>query len=106
MVFIQILKKTLIENLQSILILKVENSVFRKKNSKIAKQNNVHEDKTLCCIYISKQTFENHVGFILLSSFKNCHYVLIKDFNRFITNKTKDRSKKHFCRYCLKCFSN
>ena len=34
------------------------------------------------------------------------HYVYIKDFNRFICNKTKCKSKKHFCRYCLQGFSS
>ena len=29
------------------------------------------------------------------------YYVYIKDFNKYMCNKTK----KHFCRYCLKCFS-
>ena len=31
---------------------------------------------------------------------------LIKDFDRFMTNKTKHHSKKHFCKYCLRCFSS
>ena len=30
----------------------------------------------------------------------------MKDFNRFIFNKTKNKNKKHFCRFCLQCFSN
>ena len=31
---------------------------------------------------------------------------LIKDFNRFMVNKTKHHRKKHFCQYCLQCFPN
>ena len=30
----------------------------------------------------------------------------VKDFNRFMCNKTKHNGKKHFCKYCLQCFSN
>ena len=33
------------------------------------------------------------------------HYVCIKDFNRFILNKTKN-NKKHFHKNCLHCFSS
>ena len=34
------------------------------------------------------------------------HYVYIKGFNRFMCNKTKNKNKKHFCKYCLQCFSS
>ena len=34
------------------------------------------------------------------------HYVFIKDFNRFMCNKTKNRNKKDFCKYCLQCFGS
>ena len=34
------------------------------------------------------------------------HFAYIKDFNRFMFNKTKHKTKTHFCRYCLQCFSN
>ena len=60
-----------------------------------------YEDKTAHCIYTSKQTFEIHVDLSQLSNLKNSHYVLIKDFNRFMTNKTKYYDEKHFCQYCL-----
>ena len=43
---------------------------------------------------LQKETFERIL-----------QYVLIKDFHRFMTNKTKYHGKKHFWRYCLKCFS-
>ena len=31
-------------------------------------------------------------------------YVYVKDFNRFVCNKTKNKNKKQFCKYCLQCF--
>ena len=34
------------------------------------------------------------------------HYVYIKDFDRFMLHKTKNKNKKWFCRSCLQCFSN
>ena len=34
------------------------------------------------------------------------HYVLIKDFNKFMYNQTKHKERKHFCMYCLLCFSS
>ena len=33
------------------------------------------------------------------------HYVYIKNSNRFMFNKTKQR-KKYFCKGCLQCFSS
>ena len=32
------------------------------------------------------------------------HYVYIKDFNRFMCNKTKNKNKKPFYKYCLQFF--
>ena len=43
---------------------------------------------------------------LLLSNYKNSHYVWIKDFNEFITNKTKHHGKKYFWQYCFQCFSS
>ena len=34
------------------------------------------------------------------------HYVYIKDFDRFMFLKTKNKNKKWFCKNCLQCFSN
>ena len=63
------------------------------------KQNNIFidvlgsQDETPYLIYTSKQTFFNKkstkdVDLLLLSSSKNSHYVLIKNFNIFMINKT------------------
>ena len=42
----------------------------------------------------------------MISDENKSHYVYIKDFNRFMYNKTKNSNKKHFCKYCLQCFSS
>ena len=40
-------------------------------------------------IHVSKQGFAKDFDLLLLLSSKNFHYVLVKGFNRFVTNKTK-----------------
>ena len=44
-----------------------------------------YENKTSYHIYTSKQTFEKLVNLLLSLNSKKPHYVLIKDFYRFIT---------------------
>ena len=55
-----------------------------------------YEDETPYHIYTSKQTSEKHVISLLLSNSETSHYVLTKDFSRFMTNKTKHDGKKQF----------
>ena len=43
---------------------------------------------------------------LLITENENKHYVLMKDFNRFMFTQTKHKNKKHFCMYCLQCFSS
>ena len=43
---------------------------------------------------------------LLITENENKHYVLIKDFNKFMYNQTKHKERKHFCMYCLQCFSS
>ena len=43
---------------------------------------------------------------LLITDEYKLHYVYRKDFNRFMCNKTKCETKKHFCKYCLQCFSS
>ena len=53
-----------------------------------------YENKTPHCIYALKQIFEKPVDSLLLSNTKNLPDVLIKDLNKFRTNKTKHHVKK------------
>ena len=41
------------------------------------------------CIYTYKQTFEKHVNLLLSWNSKYSHFVFIKVFNIFMTNKTR-----------------
>ena len=43
---------------------------------------------------------------LLISNENKSHYVYIKDFNRFMCNKTKNKNKKYFCKCSLQCFSS
>ena len=47
-------------------------------------------------VYISKEKFENRMDLLLITDENKPHYVYIKDFNRFMCNKTKNKNKKHF----------
>ena len=43
---------------------------------------------------------------LLIIDEKKSHYVYIKDFDRFMFYKTKNKNRKWFCRSCLQCFSS
>ena len=43
---------------------------------------------------------------LLITNENKYHFVYIKDFNRFICNKTKNKNKKYFCKCCLHCLSS
>ena len=43
---------------------------------------------------------------LLLIRDNKSHYVYIKNFNRFMFHKIKNKNKKWFCKSCLQCFSS
>ena len=43
---------------------------------------------------------------LLLINNDKSHYVFIKDFDRFMSHKTKNKNKKWFYKKCLQCFSS
>ena len=57
-------------------------------------------------VYLSDQKFQSCVDLLLISDECKSHYVYIKDFDRFMFSKTKNKSKKYFCKCCLQCFSS
>ena len=77
----------------------------------IEKQNNIcinlfgYEEKQKFPIYISKEKYQDHMELLLITEDENNHYVLIKDFNKFMFGQTKHEHKKYFCMNCLQCFS-
>ena len=83
-----------------------------KHYNKIEKQNSIninvfgYENKEPYPIYVSKEKYEDHMELLLVMKDENKHYVLIKDFSKFMYNQTKHKERKHFCMYCLQCFSS
>ena len=65
-----------------------------------------YENKMFFPIYISDQKFEDSIDLLLLIDDDKSHYVCIKNFDRFIFHKTKNKNKNWFCRSCLQCFSS
>ena len=43
---------------------------------------------------------------MLLNDDDKSHYVYIKDFNRFMFPKTRNKNKRGCCKSCLECFSS
>ena len=90
----------------------IEFPVQEKDFSKIEKKNNIcinvfcYENKLVFPIYVSDQNFENSMDLLLVFDENKSHYVYIKDFDRFMFHKTKNKNKKYFCKSCLQCFSS
>ena len=90
----------------------IEFPVNVKQYNKIEKQNKIninvlgYENKQPYPIFISKEKYKHHMELLLITEDKNKHYVLIKDFNRFMYNQAKHEHRKHFCMNCLQCFSS
>ena len=84
----------------------------QKHYNKVEKQNSIrinvfgYEDGQPFPIHISKETFEDQMNLLLITKDEKKHYVLIKDFNAFMCNQSKHKERKHFCMYCLQCFSS
>ena len=90
----------------------IEFPISQKHYNKVEKQNNIrinvfgYEKGQPFPIYISKETFEDQINLLLITKDEKKHYVLIKDFNAFMYNQSKHKERKHFCMYCLQCFSS
>ena len=65
-----------------------------------------YENGLVFPIYVSDQKFEDSMDLLLLIDDDKSHYVYIKDFDRFMFHKTKNKNKKWFCKNCLQCFSS
>ena len=89
----------------------IEFPVSRKDYCKIEKENNIcinvfcYENGLTYPIYVSGEKFNDFMDLLLIFDESNSHYVYIKDFNRFMFNKAKNKNKKYFCKFCLQCFS-
>ena len=83
-----------------------------KEFSKIEAKNNIcinafgYENGLVFPVFVSDDKFEDSMDLLLLIDDDKSHYVYIKDFDRFMFHKTKNKNKKWFCRSCLQCFSS
>ena len=79
----------------------------KKDFNKIEVKNDVcinvfgYENMLVFPNYVSNQKFEDSIDLLLLTDDNKSHYVYIKDFNRFMFHKTKNKNKKYFCKSCL-----
>ena len=84
----------------------------QKHYNKVEKQSSIrinvfgYENGQPFPIHISKETFEDQMNLLLITKDEKKPYVLIKDFNAFMYNQSKHKERKHFCMYCLQCFSS
>ena len=75
--------------------------------SKIQMKKNIcinvfcYENKLTFPVQLSDQKFENLMDLLLI--FDGDY---IKDFFRFLFQKTKNKNKKYFCKSCIECFSS
>ena len=89
----------------------IEFPVSQKQYNKIETQNSIrinvfgYEKGQPFPIHISKEKFEEQMNLLLITKDEKRHYVLIRDFNRFMYNQSKHKERKHFCMYCLQYFS-
>ena len=90
----------------------IEFLVQEKDFCKTEMKNNIcinvffYESKLPFPIYISDQKIENSIDLLLVIDENKLHYVNIKDFDRFMSHKTKSKNKTYFCKSCLQCFSS
>ena len=90
----------------------IEFPVTTKQYNKIEKQNEIninvfgYEEKQKYPIYVSKEKYEDCMNLLLITENENKHYVLIKDFNKFMYDITNNKKRKHFCMYCLQHFTS
>ena len=89
----------------------IEFPVSTKDYTKIEVQNSInvnvfgYENKQFYPIFVSKQHNKKVSNLLRIAEGEKQHYVLIKDFNRLMYNKTKHKVRKHFYMHCLQCFS-
>ena len=90
----------------------IEFPVQEKDFSKIETKNNIcinvfgYQNRLVFPVFVSDQKSEKLIDLLLLIDGDKSHYVYIKDFNRFMFHKTKNKNKKYFCKSCLECFSS
>ena len=79
---------------------RIEFPMQEKVFSKVEVQNNIfinvfgYENKLVFPIYVSNKGYRDLIDLLLLIEDNKSHYMYIKDFNRFMFHKTKNKNKK------------
>ena len=90
----------------------IEFPVSKKDYGRNEKQNNIcinvfcYENRVCYPLYVSSEKFSDSMDLLLITDKKKPLYVYIKEFDRLMRNKTKNKNKKLFCKCCLQCFSS
>ena len=90
----------------------IEFPVQEKDFSKIEMKNNIcinvfgYENEMVFPIYVLDQEFQDSMDLLLLIDDNKSRYVYIKDFDRFMFHKTKNKNENSFCKSCLQCCSS
>ena len=77
-------------------------SVSERDYCETEKKNNIcvnafcYENDLTYPLYVSNEKLKNCMGLLLISKENKPLYIYIKDFNRFMCNKTKNKNKKNF----------
>ena len=85
-------------------------SVSKEEIAKTERQNNIcinvfcYQYGLTYPVYLSDQKFGNSMDLLPISNENKSHYVYIKDFNRFMCNKTKNKNKKYFLQMLFAMF--
>ena len=80
----------------------IEFSFSAKDNAKIEGENKIninvfgYENKQFYPIHVSKGSNDDELNLLLITEGEKKHYVLIKDFDELLFNKTKHKNKKNF----------
>ena len=84
--------------------------VSKKDFSKIEQKNNTcikvfcYKNEMSYPVYVSYQKFKNWMDLLLIADENKSHFVYIKDFNRFMCNKTKHKNKRTFANVVYNVF--
>ena len=67
----------------------------KKILARLKQKNNIciFQNKLTFPIYISDQKFEDSVDLLLVTDENKSHYMYIKDFDKFMFDKTKNKNK-------------
>ena len=86
--------------------------VSKKDYCRIERKNNIcinvfcYKNNPTYAVYLSDQKFHNSIDLLLITDENKSHYVYIKDFNRFMCNKTNIKNKIYFFKCYLQWFSS